>query len=196
MAKLRALLLVPAIAAAPAVGGAAAAKTFTRAKNPCLGTDKADTITDTNSPEKIKTLEGRDDVDGFGGADTILGGPKRVLLYGMGGEDYVYGGTGNDLLHAYFSDDVEGTEYNFGGEGDDDVWGGYGADRIEGGKSADVLNDQFGPTIGRPADVDFVNGGSGANSVDVFDGDALDVVCNGSFVQSDPGDGVNSATCP
>ncbi len=99
----------------------------------------------------------------------------------MEGEDHVYGDTGNDLLHAYFYDNT---------------LRGYGADRSEGGKDADVLKDRSGLTTGRPADVDFVEGGSGANSVDVFDGDALDVVCNGGFVQGDPGDSVNPATCP
>ena len=113
----------------------------------------------------------------------------------MGGKDHVYGGKDNDLLLAFLSD-VRGTDYSSGEEGDDDVWGGYGADRIEDGKGADVLKDQSGPTTGRPADMDFVNGGSGANSVDVFDGDAFGVVCNSGLVQSDPGDSVNPATCP
>lgn len=43
--------------------------------------------------------------------------------------------------------------------------------------------------------MDFVDGGSGANSMVVFAGDALDVVCKGGFVQSAPGAGVNPATC-
>jgi hypothetical protein len=32
--------------------------------------------------------------------------------------------------------------------------------------------------------------------MDVLAEGALDVVCNGGFAQSDPGAGVNAATCP
>jgi hypothetical protein len=39
-------------------------------------------------------------------------------------------------------------------------------------------------------------GGYGANSIDVLAEDALDVAYNGGFAQSDPGAGVNAATCP
>ncbi len=78
----------------------------------------------------------------------------------------------------------------------DNTLRGYGADRSEGGKGADVLKDRSGPTAGRPADVDFVDDASGANSTGVFDGDTLDVICIGGFVQGDPGDSVYPATCP
>ncbi len=100
----------------------------------------------------------------------------------MGDKDYAYAGKGNDLLHAHPSHDVQGTNISSGGEGDDNILGGYGADWIDGGKGGNVRNDRSG--AGRPADVGLVDGGSGANSVDVFDGDALDVVCNGGFVQA------------
>ena len=84
----------------------------------------------------------------------------------MGGEDYIYGGKGDDLLHAYSSDDVRRNDFS---SGDANILGGYGADRIEGGKGDDVLRDQPGPGAGRPADVDFVNGGYGADTIRVSD---------------------------
>jgi RTX calcium-binding nonapeptide repeat (4 copies) len=87
----------------------------------------------------------------------------------MGGGDYVSGGKGDDRLHAYFSADVEGTDISSGKEGDDNVLGGYGADWTDGGKGGDVLRDQSG--CGRPVDVNFVDGGSGANPTDVFGGE-------------------------
>jgi hypothetical protein len=99
----------------------------------------------------------------------------------MEGEDCVYGDKGSELLHAYFYDNI---------------LRGHGADTSEGGKGAEVLKDRSGPGAGRPANVDFVDGASGANSAGVFDGDALDVVCVGGLVQDDPNDSVNPATCP
>jgi hypothetical protein len=54
-------------------------------------------------------------------------------------------------------------------------------DYVYGGKVNDLLHAYFS---------DNTLGGYGANSMDVFAGDALDVVCNGGFVQSDPGAGV------
>ena len=60
-------------------------------------------------------------------------------------------------------------------------------DYVYGGKENDLLHAYFS---------DNTLGGYGANSMAVFAEDALDVVCNGGFVQSAPGAGVNPGTCP
>ena len=60
-------------------------------------------------------------------------------------------------------------------------------DYVFGGKENDLLHAYFS---------DNTLGGYGANSMAVLSEGALDVVCNGGFVQSEPGAGVNPATCP
>ncbi len=60
-------------------------------------------------------------------------------------------------------------------------------DYVYGGKENDLLHAYFS---------DNTLGGYGANSMAVLSEDALDVVCNGGFVQGDPGDSVNPATYP
>ena len=57
--------------------------------------------------------------DGFGGDDTIVGGPNRDFVYGGSGDDVIKGRDGNDALHG---------DGAFGPDGDDRIRGGAGAD--------------------------------------------------------------------
>lgn len=82
---------------------------------------------------------------GFGGNDTLVGGPKGDQLYGHSGNDALYGKEGNDSL---FGD--EGNDYLNGGTGNDSLYGGSGNDTLIG----------YG---GTPSESDVLTGGSGAD---------------------------------
>lgn len=103
---------------------------------------------------------------GYGGNDTLIGGPKNDAiyggtgndsLYGRGGNDRIYGEAGNDKLYGEAGDDLL-----YGGTGTDTLYGGAGNDRLDGGGVAfnsaeyDVLNGGLGNDT-------FVLGQSGVN---------------------------------
>ncbi|GAB6843635.1 Ca2+-binding RTX toxin-like protein [Methylorubrum rhodinum] len=78
-----------------------------------------------------------DTINGFGGADDLIG---------LGGSDFLYGGTeGDDISGGTGSDTLDG------GSGDDFLRGGGGADRIDGGTGSDTL--VFGRAGGYSSDL-------------------------------------------
>ncbi|MDD5333965.1 MAG: hypothetical protein PHS32_09475 [Rhodoferax sp.] len=82
-----------------------------------LGTDLADSLTETS---------GNDQINGGGGNDTLIG---------LAGNDTLYGGLGNDLL-----DGGAGVDQLFGNDGNDSVTGGAGNDILYGGAGDDTLD--------------------------------------------------------
>lgn len=127
--------------------------------------------------------------------DTIKGNSANNYLSGAGGHDTLSGRGGNDRL---VGDIVVfgnvGNDILKGGPGRDKLDGGPGHDNLYGGDDEDNIVDTNGPLTGHSADVDQVFGGPGEDTIDVLDGDALDVVCSGGskdHVSSDAGDHVD-----
>jgi Ca2+-binding RTX toxin-like protein len=102
-----------------------------------LGGDGADYVYGSDLGDWVEGGIGdtsNDNVYGFLGADTVIGG---------GGVDNLYGGDGADILIT-----GGGTAYMEGGLGADTLWGGNGNDTFVGGEGADLLlglggNDTF-----------------------------------------------------
>ena len=79
-------------------------------------------------------LGGNDWLEGGDGNDLISGGPGNDILIGQGGRDVMQGGPGRDFLGAGSGDDVLR-----GGLGDDLLFGGAGDDVLFGGDGDDGL---------------------------------------------------------
>lgn len=87
--------------------------------------------------------ERSEQINGWGGDDTLLGAAGDDLLYGSWGDDYLDGGEGNDILYSEGGDDTL-----FGGAGDDVFrvagvygnWGDFdGFDSYDGGTGSDTI---------------------------------------------------------
>ncbi|MEL7466528.1 MAG: hypothetical protein AAFN79_20815, partial [Pseudomonadota bacterium] len=120
-----------------------------------FGTGDGDTIAGGSG-------EGRDTIEGLGGADSLEGG---------GGGDLIEGGAGDDTIFGFQeanSSTQDGDDTILGGDGNDLIFGGDGADLIEGGAGDDTIT---GGGASSRDGVDTLFGGAGD---DVFDG--------GSFV--------------
>lgn len=112
---------------------------------------------------------------GFGGDDTITGGPAADFLFGMDGSDKIFGGVGNDIILCGEGDDGPNGYEIDGGDGDDRIWGEGGKDKLFGGKGGDWLilgegeNQEAvgGGTTSSPGDAGFdkIWGGSGKDTI-------------------------------
>lgn len=118
-------------------------------------------------------------VDGGGGADSMVGGSGGDTLSGGDGDDTIasgdgddvlYGGDGNDNLSSSFQNDLV-----FGGAGNDTIDGGVGHDTVFGGDGDDLV--QGGGTFGNP---NTVYGDAGNDTVYGGGGDADDSLYGGS----------------
>lgn len=100
-------------------------------------------------------------VRGFGGPDTLFGGPAADRLSGNEGDDWLLGLAGADSLFGGLGDDRlfgnQGNDLLFGDGGSDLLRGGQGNDSLVGGVGDDTLSGDFG--------VDTLTGGDGQ---DVF----------------------------
>ncbi|UWQ19850.1 calcium-binding protein [Jannaschia sp. M317] len=110
--------------------------------------------------------EGRDDIRGGKGDDTIIAGGGNDHLHGGEGADLLRGEDGNDALHGEAGDDIldggHGDDRVVGSFGNDTLYGGEGNDRILGGTGDDVLHGGAGnDTIWSGTGVDYLTGGSG-----------------------------------
>jgi Ca2+-binding RTX toxin-like protein len=82
------------------------------------------------------TLDGFENVEGSGKADTITGAKGVNKLNGKGGSDRVSGGDGNDDVLG-----GDGNDILFGQNGNDVIKGGNGKDQLNGGQGGhDVCN--------------------------------------------------------
>lgn len=103
---------------------------------------------------------------------TCLGTKKGDLITGSDRSQTIKAGSGNDKVFA-----LGGNDKVYGQGDDDDISGGTGDDTIYGAGGDDELSDDAGPFEGNPADRDVIFVGPETISVDVGDGDVLDVVC-------------------
>ncbi|HHK42316.1 MAG TPA: calcium-binding protein, partial [Planctomycetaceae bacterium] len=86
--------------------------------------------------------DGRDELQGGGGADFLFGGGLDDELYGDAGTDYLDGGAGPDLVDGGFGDDIVR-----GGANDDNLFGGPGIDQLYGEHGDDLLRGDAGVTV-------------------------------------------------
>ena len=87
------------------------------------------TLDGTDADEVLLGLDGRNQINGFGGDDIIHGGHDSSgdILIGGDGNDVIFGGSGNDDLQGGDGDDTFIMRTGFGR---DDVDGGAGTDTI------------------------------------------------------------------
>ncbi len=136
------------------------------------GTQNAETIVGSSTPELINGRGGDDlifgygngsgvggtapavDPDGGGSADSdiIDGGGGNDTIHSGGGNDVVHGGGGNDTIHG-----GGGADFITGGSGNDTIHGGDGADTIAGGDGSDHMYGGSGN--------DVISGGAGFDTV-------------------------------
>jgi Ca2+-binding RTX toxin-like protein len=127
-----------------------------------VATSGDDVVRGFNTDDTLNGLVGNDTLYGLAGNDILAGGAGNDTLQGQEGNDelnggaqndYLYGGVGNDLLQG-----DEGSDYLQAGEGDDILNGGAGNDYLIGDVGADTY--LFGK-------------GSGQDTINNYDGDAL-----------------------
>jgi len=89
------------------------------------------------------------------------GSSLNMVIFGLGGDDFLIGGRGNDIINAGEGDDWVfsrgGNDILIGGPGNDALFAGFGADWVRGGDGNDVL---FGG-----AGDDLLFGGKGLDSL-------------------------------
>ncbi len=163
--------------------------------------------------DQSDTVAGR---DGQGGdSDSIISGYGDDIIFAQGGNDYVNGDVGNDYINGGFGDD-----FLNGGAGSDTVLGGVGDDTIYAGAAQpgwgyflfvtfnyNGLDDSaVNGTVGTgnqgnlsvfsaPADVDYLDGGDGNDTITSFaandiikGGDGNDQIGGGRDIDGGNGD--------
>jgi Ca2+-binding RTX toxin-like protein len=99
--------------------------------------NKDDTVTvDAAVTLPVSALggNGKDNLTGGSGADTLDGGNGKDVLAGGAGDDHLFGGNGKDVL-----DGGDGADTLSGGRGKDQVTGGPGTDTFTGDKATEIL---------------------------------------------------------
>lgn len=146
--------------------------------------------------------DGQDMLFGQADGDELRGGAGDDRLWGGTGDDTVHGDSGDDVLWGDEGDDSllghDGDDSQDGGDGQDTLWGGLGDDTLAGGNGNDALHGREGADVmagdagadtlfggdgddlllGRLLgdqgdDVDFLNGGDGADTLIAGAGDIL-----------------------
>ena len=101
-------------------------------------------------------------MSGYGGNDSLTGGPKNDTLNGGLGNDFLVGGGGNDFLVG-----GDGRDALWGGANSDYLQGGYGNDYLDGGDGNDTLRgDSTSPN--NQTEQDILTGGRGADTFYIF----------------------------
>ena len=100
------------------------------------------------------------------GNDVIVSGSGNDYIYGGGGNDWLFGGAGNDVIYGDMpfgnasGDDVivggDGNDYIYGGAGNDKIWGGRDVDYMTGGSGADTFGFNPGDSGLHYADADVI----------------------------------------
>ena len=106
------------------------------------GDGESDVITSSDIADYVLGGGRKNILYGVGGNDILNGGSKRDTLYGQDGEDILYGGGGNDRLYGGSGKDIlfggAGNDLLYGGFGDDIIYADGGSDRIHGGLGFDI----------------------------------------------------------
>ena len=92
-----------------------------------VGKNTDQKLVGTSLDERFDVGKGKDDVEGGGGDDILLGGDGKDLLKGGTGDDVIKGGGGNDRIE--------------GGRGDDILYGNGGADKFVFNAGQDTIRD-------------------------------------------------------
>jgi Ca2+-binding RTX toxin-like protein len=146
-----------------APGGRLPASSITSIRvNGSASNDVIDLAGVTRGP--FRGLDGRIDINGSGGNDSIAGsmfddridaGAGNDIVRGLGGSDRIWGRDGNDIIHG----DGNGGESPT--DGHDRIDGGDGNDTLTGGGGNDLV-------VGGPG-VDYIHGGGSGYDVAWFD---------------------------
>ncbi|EPX85322.1 M10 family metallopeptidase C-terminal domain-containing protein [Salipiger mucosus] len=124
-----------------------------------------------------RTIANVENIDGGGGAESIIGDGADNTFWGRGGDDTIDGGSGDDTI-----DGGDGGDVIRGGWGIDSITGGLGNDNLRGGSTFDdtLLGQDGNDTL------EAVGGGLIDGGVD----DDLFVVLNGNLIgDTDTSDG-------
>jgi len=125
------------------------------------------------------------------GNDIMYGAEGDDNLQGGSGDDILIGGTGNDTLSGNSNDDVilggAGNDYLDGGSaiGKNTIIGGGGNDQMVGGTGVDV----FRFTGAQSGDAYTVNGGDGADIIDLSEFSTATITNSGGVITVDRGGG-------
>ncbi len=115
-----------------------------------LGSAHDDVLVGNDGKNKLEGGGGADSITGWGGDDDLAGGDGADLILGGDGQDSIAGENDDDRIDA--------------GSGHDTVYGGYGADRIDGAAGRDQLSgDEGADRIDGGADPDYLDGFRGAD---------------------------------
>lgn len=116
---------------------------------------------DTEGDDTITAGQSGVEILGYGGHDSLLGGPVSDILWGGDGRDRIHGGGGDDVLIG-----EEGDDYVRGEEGDDVIWGDGGFDDVHGNMGDDTVHGGAGPDwVVGGKDNDSLSGGVGDDVV-------------------------------
>jgi Ca2+-binding RTX toxin-like protein len=108
------------------LAGTALARNISCNNNPCVGTNRSDTMRGTNDRDNMAGRGGNDQMFGGGNGDTMRGGTGADIMRGESGRDRIYGDADNDTINGGpFGDRI------VAGTGTDSVVGENGADRID-----------------------------------------------------------------
>ena len=90
----------------------------------------------TNRPDEMdyREVEGRQNIFGGNGSDSIWAGGAPDTVFGENGKDAIYGGGGPDVLEG-----GNGKDHIYGGGGPDHLFGGNGNDTLDGQGAFDTL---------------------------------------------------------
>ncbi len=144
----------------------------------------ADELTDANIRYRLGVRLLGGNLEGAGGADSLVGTDADDVIYGHGGDDTLVGGDGFNYLRGFDGDDLiiggndvdviggeegndiiragGGDDFIVSNEGDDSVLGGAGDDLIETSLGQDTLSGGAGDDTLRPGrGDDLMSGGAG-----------------------------------
>ena len=108
------------------LAGTALARNISCNSNPCVGTNRSDTMRGTSDRDNMAGRGGNDEMFGGGNSDTMRGGDGADIMRGESGRDRMYGDSGNDTMNGGpYGDRI------FAGAGADSVVGENGADHID-----------------------------------------------------------------
>jgi len=108
------------------LAGTALARSISCNDNPCIGTNRSDTMRGTNARDNMSGRGGNDQMSGGGNSDTMRGGDGADVMRGESGRDRINGDSGNDTINGGpFGDRI------VAGTGSDSVVGENGADHID-----------------------------------------------------------------